>query len=188
MAGLYVLIGLVALLFVAIVLMYNRLVQKRQMVSNGWSDIDVQLKRRSNLIPNLVETVKAYAGHERELFAEITAKRTAAASAGDNLDERAQAENALSQPVGRLMAVAEAYPDLKASENFRDLQKELSDTETRIEMARRFYNGAVREYNIVIQTVPSNLIAGPFGFRLADYFEIETSERAMPDVSFGASS
>ncbi len=188
MTGLWILLAVVVVLLLGLVVVYNRLVGKRQMVRNGWSDIDVQLKRRANLIPQLVSTVKGYAAHERQLFEEIIAKRNAASAAGDNLAERGTAESELSRPIGRLLAVAEDYPDLKASDNFRDLQEELSDTEDKIEMARRFYNGAVRELNTLIESFPSSLVAGPFGFHQAAYFEIKTSDRAMPEVSFGGGS
>ena len=188
MMGLVILLVLLGALLLGVVIIYNLLVSKRQMVRNGWSDIDVQLKRRANLIPQLVATVKGYAAHERQLFEEVTEKRNAALSAGDDTRTRGEAESALSQPVGRLMAVAEDYPELKASENFRDLQAELSDTEDKIEMARRFYNGAVRELNTTVESFPANLIAGPFGFYQAEYFEIETAQRALPDVDFGAGS
>lgn len=185
MAAIIVIGALALVALIGLAIMYNMLVGKRQMVRNGWADIDVQLKRRANLIPSLVETVKGYAAHERQLFEEITTKRTIAVQAGDDAKERGAAESALSRPVGRLMAVAEDYPDLKASDNFRQLQEELSDTESKIEMARRFYNGAVREMNTLAESFPSNLIAGPFGFRHADYFEIETADRAVPSVDLG---
>ncbi|WP_084398017.1 LemA family protein [Henriciella aquimarina] len=172
-------------LLAGLVVVYNMLVGKRQMVRNGWADIDVQLKRRANLIPSLMETVKGYAAHERQLFQEVTEKRSQAQQAGDDARARGAAESALSQPIGRLMAVAEAYPDLKASENFRQLQDELSDTENKIEMARRFYNGAVRELNTLVESFPASLVAGVFGFRQATFFEVETSDRAVPEVGFG---
>jgi len=184
----YILLGLVAILIVGGVLIYNRLVSRSQMADNGWSDIDVQLKRRANLIPQLVETVKGYAAHERELFAEITEKRTQALAAGDDLANRGAAESALSQPVARLMAVAEAYPDMKASANFLELQQELSETEDKIEMARRFYNGAVRELNTSIQSFPANMLAGPFGFRARSYFEVDMADRALPEIDMGSRS
>lgn len=184
MTGLYVLAAVAALLIVAVVL-YNHLIAKRQMVNNGWADIDVQLKRRADLIPRLVSTVEAYAAHERQLFADIAERRARALSAGDNVSERSAAETELSRPVARLMAVAEAYPDLKASQNFLDLQNELSDTETKIEMARRFYNGAVRELNTAVETFPSSLVAGVTSVRARPYFDIETAERAVPQVGAG---
>jgi len=159
-------------------------VAKSQMADNGWSDIDVQLKRRANLIPQLVATVQGYATHERELFAEITEKRAKAMAAADDPASRSAAESALSAPVARLMAVAEDYPDMKASQNFLDLQNELSDTETKIEMARRFYNGAVRELNTMVQSFPANLLAGPFGYKVRDYFEAGLEDRAVPEAKF----
>ena len=188
MTGLVILLAVGALLLAGLMVIYNMLVARRQMVRNGWSDIDVQLKRRSNLIPQLVATVKGYAAHERQLFEEVTEKRNAALSAGDDTKSRGEAETALSRPVGRLLAVAEDYPDLKASENFRDLQTELSDTEDKIEMARRFYNGAVRELNTMVESFPASMVAGAFGFRQAEYFEIETAQRALPEVDFGGGS
>ncbi len=180
----YGLIALAALVVVAGVVIFNRLVSRRQMVSNGWSDIDVQLKRRSDLIPRMVDAVKGYAAHELNLFKEVTEKRTLAAAAGDDPEARGVAESELSAPVGRLVALAEDYPDLKANENFLQLQTELADTEDKIEMARRFYNGATRELNTSVESFPNSLIAGPLGFRKATYFEIEGSERARPEVSF----
>ncbi len=187
MIGLYVIMGVAALCIVGAIILFNALVSKRQMVSNGWADIDVQLKRRANLIPQLVETVKGYATHEKTLFEDVIAKRNLAQSAGNDPAARGTAETALSAPVTRLLAVAEDYPDLKASQNFLDLQDELSDTENKIEMARRFYNGAVREMNVAVQSFPSTLIAGPFGFKEASFFEIETSDRAVPDIDLGGS-
>ena len=181
----YILGGFAALIVVGVILIYNSLVQKSQMARNGWSDIDVQLKRRANLIPQLVSTVQGYAAHERQLFADVAEKRAQAMAAGDDLAARADAESALSQPVARLMAVAEEYPELKASGNFADLQRELSDTETKIEMARRFYNGAVRELNTAVQSFPSNLLAGLLGFGQRDYFEIDMADRALPQVDMG---
>lgn len=186
-SGLVFVLAMAAILVVVIV-MYNRLVAKRQLASNGWSDIDVQLKRRADLIPSIVSAVKGYAAHERALFEEIAARRTKAIDAGDDPAARAAAEGALARPVGRLMAVAESYPDLKASENFLALQRELAETEDKIEMARRFYNGAVRELNTLIASVPSNLVANAFGFKERQYFEIADSDRATPKVEIGAAS
>jgi LemA protein len=170
---------------IAVIVMYNSLVGKRQLAGNGWSDIDVQLKRRADLVPMLVNTVKGYAAHERALFEEIAERRTKAISAGDDPAARAAAEGALARPVGRLMAIAESYPDLKASENFLQLQRELAETEDKIEMARRFYNGAVRELNTLVASVPSNLVANAFGFKERQYFEIADSDRATPRVDMG---
>jgi LemA protein len=166
----------------ALAVLYNLLIAKRQMVNNGWADIDVQLKRRADLVPRLVTTVEAYAAHERELFADIADKRSRALAAGDDPAQRGAAETALAKPVARLLAVAEAYPELKASQNFLDLQNELSDTENKIEMARRFYNGAVRELNTMVESFPSNLAAALFGVSRRSYFEIEAGDRAVPAV------
>jgi len=179
---------LIVLLVIAVwgVILFNTLVGLRQMANNGWSDIAVQLKRRADLIPRLVDTVKAYADHERALFETVIHARNAALSAGDDVDARGSAEGAVARGSSRLIALAEDYPELKANENFLDLQNDLADTEDKIEMARRFYNGAVRELNTAVETVPSNLIAKPFGFEKRSYFEIDESERAMPSVEFGA--
>ena len=181
----YIAGAVLILLIVGAILIYNGLVRKSQMADNGWSDIDVQLKRRANLIPQLVVTVEGYATHERELFADIAQKRADALAAGDNPVSRGEAESALSRPVNRMMAVAEDYPDMKASENFLELQRELADTEDKIEMARRFYNGAVRELNTRVQSFPANMLAGLFGFRTRDFFEISMPERALPKVDLG---
>jgi LemA protein len=178
--------ALILFLLIGAVLIFNKLVSLRQMTENGWSDIEVQLKRRADLIPRLVSTVKGYASHERKLFEDVTTKRMQALAAGNNPRERGVAESRLKAPMGRIIALAEDYPDLKASDNFLELQKELSDTENKIEMARRFYNGAVRELNIKINTIPSNLVAGPMGFKTRDYFEIDISDASAPDVEFSA--
>ena len=156
------------------------------MSENGWSDIEVQLKRRADLIPRLVPTVKAYASHERKLFEDVTKMRAQTLAAGNDPIARGKAEGAIAKAGGKLLAIAEDYPELKASENFLELQEELSETEDKIEMARRFYNGTVRELNTKIQSVPSNLIAGPFGFKAKDYFEIDEADAALPNVEFGA--
>ncbi len=169
---------------VGVIFIFNTLVAKRQMAHNGWSDIDVQLKRRADLIPQLVSTVQGYAAHERQLFADIAEKRSAALAAGDDPAKRGAAESELSRPVGRLMALAEGYPDLKASGNFLDLQRQLADTEDKIEMARRFYNGAVRELNTLVETFPANVVAGLFGVGKRSYFEItHEADRAVPQVT-----
>lgn len=181
MTGLY-LFAAIAIVAIVIIVLFNQLIAKRQMVNNGWADIDVQLKRRADLIPQLVTTVQAYAAHERQLFEEVAEKRNAALAAGDNATQRGEAESALAKPVGRLIALGEAYPELKANQNFLDLQNELSDTENKIEMARRFYNGAVRELNTAAETFPSNLVAGVFGVGKRAYFEIASTDRAVPNV------
>ena len=179
----YVLIGVVVFIGAVVAVIYNDLVGKRQMTNNGWADIDVQLKRRADLIPRLVETVKGYAAHERALFEDVAAKRAAALAAGDDPRQRAAAETALARPLSRMIAVAEDYPALKASDNFLALQKELADTEDKIEMARRFYNGAVRELNTAIGVVPGNIVAGMMGLSARAYFEIDAADRAVPSVA-----
>ncbi|WP_299811201.1 LemA family protein [uncultured Roseibium sp.] len=181
----FILTFLIALSVFAIVL-YNALVRKRQMVQEGWSGIDVQLKRRANLVPNLVETVKGYASHETETLDKVTELRTRVGSLPrDDVAGRAEAEGQLSLALGRLFAVAEAYPDLKASSNFSDLHQSLDEIENAIQMARRYYNGAVRGLNVAVESFPSNLIASRFKFEKADYFEIEDeAERAVPKVAF----
>ena len=174
---------IVGILSVAIAIAYNLLVRKRQMAENGWADIDVQLKRRADLIPQLVTTVKGYAAHERALFEEIAERRNAALTAGDDLSARGDAESAFARPVSRLVALAEDYPDLKANTNFLELQRQLAETEDKIEMARRFYNGAVRELNTLIHTVPGNFVAGAFGFAARAYFQAGDGDRATPKVA-----
>ena len=166
---------------------YNGLVRLRNLVQESWRQIDVELKRRHDLIPNLVETVKGYAAHERGVFEEVARARSAAITPGSGPAEQAQQENVLTQALGKLFAVAEAYPDLKASQNFMALQTELTNTEDRIAAGRRFYNANVRQYNTKIETVPTNIIAGMFHFVRAEYFEAEEPEvREAPTVSFGA--
>lgn len=185
MSGLYVIGLLAGLIALAIALLFNRLVSKRNMVRNGWADIDVQLKRRADLIPQLVTSVQAYAAHERTLFEDVIMKRNAALQAGDDPGKRGSTESALAGPIKRLVALAEDYPELRANENFGALQTELSETENKIEMARRFYNGAVREMNVAVETFPGNLVAGVFRFRSAQFFEIEIGDRAVPDLNLG---
>jgi LemA protein len=182
----WIVLGLIVLVGLYIVYLYNDLVRKRQMVREGWSGIDVQLKRRSDLVPNLVETVKGYVTHEREALEAVTEMRARAAGMPrDDVAGRAQAEGLLSQALGRLFAVAEAYPDLKANENFRDLQASIEKTEDALQMARRYYNGAVRALYVVVESFPSTLVAGRFGFKQEEYFEIEDpADRAVPKVSF----
>ncbi len=163
---------------------FNSLVKKKNRGKEAWSDIDVQLKRRYNLIPNLVETVKGYATHERELFQKVTEARTQAMRA-QGPKEKAQAENMLTNTLKSLFAVSENYPDLKASQNFLELQKELRDTEDKIQAARRFYNSNVRDLNIKIESVPSNVVAKIFNFKKMELFEIEeAATRETPKVNF----
>jgi len=180
---LFVLVGLAVLIVLWAILTYNGLVSRRAMVAEGWSGIDAQLKRRADLIPNLVETVKGYAAHERQTFDELTKMRSEAGS--QNPAERAQTEGAITAAIGKVMAVAEAYPDLKASANFQTLQKDLADIEDQIQLARRYYNGAVRNLNVAVQQFPSNLIANYGGFTQAQFFQLDNAaERAAPKVSF----
>ena len=183
-----VIVALAVLLLLWAILIYNRLVARRQQTEEGWSGIDVQLKRRSNLIPNLVETVKGYASHERQTLEELTELRAKAVAAENApAGERAAVESRLGSALVRLLAVAENYPDLKASNNFHALQEELSDIENHIQMARRYYNGAVRNLNTLVESFPSNLIAQRFDFTKAEYYEIDDpAERALPKVDFGA--
>ncbi len=179
----YVLIILGLILF-WLIFSYNRLVVLKNRAKEAWADIDVQLKRRYNLIPNLVETVKGYAAHEREVFEKITEARTKAIGA-QTTKEKEKAENMLSNTLKSLFAVAENYPDLKASANFLKLQEELRDTEDKIQAARRFYNANVRDLNTKIESFPANIVAKIFGFKKMDLFEIEElTEKKMPQVKF----
>jgi LemA protein len=168
------------------VVLYNALVRNRQLVEEGWSGIDVQLKRRTDLIPNLLETVKGYMAHERETLQAVTDARAAVqAGEGAGPAERGRLEGALSMALGKLIAVAEAYPDLKANTTFLEFQDALQSVENEIQLARRYYNGAVRNLNIAVQSFPSNLVANMFRFDEAEYFELEDeADRAVPDVSF----
>ena len=177
--------AIIALVGYAIVI-YNALVKSRQMVREGWSGISVQLQRRSDLIPNLLETVKGYMGHEKEVMENVTALRARAQAVGEEHPaERAGVESLLGAALGRLMAVAEAYPDLKASTNFKEFQDALEETEDKLQLARRYYNGAVRNFNTQVEQFPSNIIAGQFRFQQAEYFELEDpADRAAPQVSF----
>jgi LemA protein len=180
---LWIILGVVVLLVVAFVLFFNRLVRLRNRVENAWAQVDVQLKRRYDLIPNLVETVKGYASHERETFEAVTNAR-ARAQAAQGPAEQGAAEGILGQALGRLFAVAEAYPELQADENFRQLQEELAQTENRIAVSRQVYNDTVLTYNTSIQTVPGVFFAGPFGFTKRDFFEVEEEAREAPRVTF----
>ena len=173
----------VAIIVLWIILVFNRLVTLRNRTKEAWSDIDVQLKRRYNLIPNLVETVKGYAAHERELFEKVTKARAMAMQA-QTVKEKGEAENMLSGTLKSLFAVAENYPDLKASTNFLELQRELRDTEDKIQASRRFYNTNVRDLNIKVESFPTNIVAGLLGFKKRDFFEAEGGEREVPKVNF----
>ena len=171
-------------LALAVVFMYNGLIRSRNRVREAWADIDVQLKRRHDLIPNLVDTVKGYMTHEREVLENVTKARTEVMQA-QSPEDRQKGENMLTDALKSLFAVSENYPDLKASQNFLELQRELSDTENKIQAARRFYNTNVRDYNTAIESVPTNLIAGMFGFKHEELFKIEIeTERGVPNVEF----
>ncbi len=178
--GLLAIVGLAIIFVIAI---YNRLIVLRNRIDNSWAQIDVQLKRRYDLIPNLVETVKGYAKHEKTVFEEVTKARTQAINAG-TVQEQSNAENMLTGALKSLFAVAENYPDLKANENFLMLQEELSGTESKIAYARQFYNDTVMKFNTTIQTFPNNLLAGMLGFNQRDYFEIEEASREAVKVDF----
>lgn len=178
-----IIIIIVAAIILWVISVYNRLIVLKNRVKEAWSDIDVQLKRRYNLIPNLVNTVKGYATHERELFEKVTKARTFAMEAG-TMKERQEAENALSSTLKSLFAVAENYPDLKASNNFLELQRELRDTEDKIQASRRFYNTNVRDFNTKIETFPTNIMAGMLNFKKWEFFEAAEGEKAVPEVNF----
>lgn len=177
--------GVLVFLLVWLVVVYNGLVKMRQLVGESWSGIDTELKRRYDLIPNLMETVKGYAAHEKELFASVTeARANAVASVGDT-SSQAKDERALVSSVRQLMAVAESYPDLKASGHFLDLQNELANTEDRIQAARRFFNANVRDLNTRVESFPFNMVASVFKFQKEDYFEVEKAViRNVVDISF----
>jgi LemA protein len=182
----WIIIGIVVvLLALAVVGIYNGLVSLRNRVQEAWRQIDVELKRRHDLIGNLVETVKGYAAHERGTLEDVMKARSAAMAGGQGPAQQAQSEGALSAALGRLFAVAEAYPDLKANQNFLSLQEELTSTEDRIASARRYYNANVRELNTRVETVPSNIVAGMFNIGRAEYFEAEGAEREPVQVDFG---
>jgi LemA protein len=186
MLALWIIFGLVALVVIFLVVLYNRLIRLRNSTQNAWAQVDVQLKRRHDLIPNLIETVKGYAAHERGTFEAVTEARTSAQKA-QGPAEQAQAENILTQALGKLFAVAEAYPQLRATENFQQLQAQLAETEDKIQVSRQVYNDTVLTYNNSIQTVPSNIVAGAFGFKPREFFEIgEEADREAPQVSFSS--
>jgi len=180
---LIVLVAIVLVLAIAVVVVYNRLVRLRNRTENAWSQVDVQLRRRYDLIPNLVETVKGYASHERGTFDEVTQARTAAQQA-QGVEAQAQAENVLTAALGRLFAVAEAYPQLRATENFQQLQGQLSEVEQNIVVARQVYNDSVLTYDNALETVPTNIVAGLFNFSPREYFETEGATREAPAVQF----
>jgi LemA protein len=182
----YIALGVIVLIALYVVFIYNGLVRSRQMAQEAWSGIDVQLKRRADLIPNLIETVKGYATHEKSTLEEVVELRNKAQAvpAGD-VAGRAQAEGLLGRALGRVLALAEAYPDLKANQNFSELQASLEGMESELQMARRYYNGAARDLNVKVESFPSNLVAGQFGFAKREYFEITNeADRAVPTVKF----
>lgn len=171
------------LLALVVVVLYNRLVRLRNRAENSWAQVDVQLRRRYDLVPNIVEAVKGYAAHERAAFERVTEARARAQQAG-SVGEQAGAENELTAAIGRLFAVAEDYPELRASENFQDLQRQLEDTEQKIAVARQIYNDAVLSYDNALETVPTNVVAAVFAFEPRAYFEIEEPVREAPRVAF----
>ena len=183
MNTMYILLIVAGVLVLYVVMLFNSLVNLRNRVSEAWSDVDVQLKRRYDLIPNLINTVKGYATHESGVFEKVTAARANAMQAGSAAD-KAQAENMLSDTLKSLFAVAEAYPDLKANQNFLELQRELSDTENKIQASRRFYNGNVLSLNNKIDMFPSNVVAGIFNFTKREFFEVADGEKAPVKVEF----
>jgi len=180
----YIALIIVVVILAALVMIYNGLVSGRNRVDEAWSDINVQLKRRHDLIPNLVNTVQGYAGHEKSVFQQVTEARTNAEHAA-NPQQLGAAENALSRAIGGIFAVAEAYPDLKANANFMQLQSDLTDTEDKIQASRRFYNGNVRDYNTKLQVFPTNIFANMFGFTKREFFDLDdVAEKAVPTVNF----
>ena len=171
-----IIVAIIVVLLLVLVAMFNKLVRLRNRAENSWAQVDVQLRKRYDLIPNLVEAVKGYAAHERETFDSVTAARTAA--------QQAQAENVLTAAIGRLFAVAEAYPQLRATENFQQLQAQLSEVEQQIAVSRQVYNDTVLTYDNALETVPTNVIAGIFNFRAREYFQTEDATREAPRVQF----
>jgi LemA protein len=185
-AVVWIILGVVVLVAIGTVLSYNRFVSQRQLIKDAWANIDTELRRRYDLIPNLVETVKGYAAHESEIFEEVARTRSMASGATGSPAAQAAAEGPFMAALGKLFAVAEAYPDLKANQNFLALQTELSNTEDRLQTARRFYNANVRTFNTRVQAFPSSVIAGMFHFEAAEFFEVPDSIRdaGPPQVSF----
>ena len=183
---LIVILIIIAVVVIAVIAMYNKLVRLRNTVKSSWSDIDVQCKKRFDLVPNLVETVKGYASHERTVFEKVTEARSMAMKA-TNPAEMAKAENMIRDTLKSLFAVAEAYPELKANANFLQLQSQLQDLETNIESARRYYNAVVRDYNILIESFPSNLIASQFGFKQEQLFQLDAPEAERKAVKVSVS-
>jgi LemA protein len=182
----WIILAVVAAVVLYAAVIYNRLVRQRNLAGEGWSGIDVQLKRRTDLVPNLVAVVKAHAAHERGVFERIAATR-ASSIAASTVTQQASAEQALQSALGRLLAIAEAYPGLRADQNFLKLQEQLAEIEDQLQMARRYYNGTVRNLNISIQSFPDSLVARPLGFREQPFFELDDrAEAAAPTVAFPA--
>src|ERR671935_1157402 len=184
----WVALGIVGVLVLAAIVSYNRFISQRNLIRNAWANIDTELRRRYDLIPNLVETVKGYAAHERGVFEEVTRARAQAMAATGSPAQQAQAEQPLVAALGRLFAVTENYPQLRATENFQQLQAELANTEDRLQTARRFYNNNVQDYNRRVQAFPSNLVASMFGFKEEEFFHVDEAlrEAGAPRVEFGA--
>jgi LemA protein len=184
--GKWIVLVVIAVVAIYTIEVFNRLVRLRNLAREGWSGIDVQLKRRTDLVPNLVEAVKGYAAHERGVFEEVTAMR-ASSIAANNVSAQASAEQGLQDSLGKLFAIAEAYPELKADKNFLALQQQLAEIEDQLQMARRYYNGTARNLNTAIQSFPANLLAGAFGFHEQPFFELDDrSQAAVPGVAFQA--
>jgi LemA protein len=185
-AALWIVLGLIILIAIVAVVSYNRFVSQKQLINDAWANIDTELRRRYDLIPNLVETVKGYAAHESGIFEEVARTRSMAAGATGSPAQQAAAEGPFMAALGKLFAVAENYPNLKANENFLALQTELSNTEDRLQTARRFYNGNVREFNRRVQAFPSSILANMFHFQAAEFFEVPDTIRdaGAPQVSF----
>ena len=183
MSGVLILGGVVLVVGLWLISSYNSMVKLRNMVRNSWAQIDVQLKRRFDLVPNLVETVKGYAAHEKDVLEKVTQARSMVQSA-QSIEQRQQAENQLTNTLRSLFAVAEAYPQLKANDNFRDLQQQLSELEEKIAFARQFFNDTTMKYNTTIQSFPTNLLAGMFGFQALPFFEVDDVQRQAVQVKF----
>lgn len=181
--GLLIAAIVILAIIISVIAMYNRFIRLTNLCDTAWSDIDVQLKQRYNLIPNLVNTVKGYASHEKEVFENVTKARSQAIEAGSP-EKQSEAEDFLTSSLRKLFAVAENYPELKANENFLQLQETLSEIEDKIQNARRYYNAVVRDYNIKVESFPSNIIANIFNFSKREFFEIEAGERSVPEVEF----
>ena len=181
--GLIIVLGIIALLVIYVISVYNKLVNSRNKVENQWSQIDVQLKRRADLIPNLVETVKGYAKHEEGTLTKVIEMRNKAVNAS-TVNEKVEANNELTGALSRLMVIAEAYPELKANQNFVSLQNDLKDTEDKISYARQFYNDSAMNFNNLVEMFPSNIIANMFGFKKFEFFKVEEEAKEVPKVEF----